>query len=404
LPETASKYFKMENTIQLPTDTFTTNPYYNEFGGAFVPEALTAKLQELSDLMEKLDTDETFDREFIYYLNHFVGRPSPMYFARRLSEKYGLKLYLKREDLNHTGSHKINNTIGQILVAKRLNAKEIIAETGAGQHGVATATAAAMLGLRCIVFMGAEDAKRQALNVKRMQLLGAQVNTTSAGRGTLKDAVDAALGYYINNPESYYLLGSQVGPHPYPRMVARFQRIIGREAREQILEAENSLPNAAVACIGGGSNAIGLFQGFIDDQQVELHGAEGGGMGFLGKTAATLNLGRPAIFQGTKSYCLLDENDEPLPSYSIAAGLDYPGISPQHAMLKTNKRAMYHIITDDEAIAAFRELSTMEGIIPAVESAHAVALALKKFAKTGKTIVVNLSGRGDKDIDRIPLS
>ncbi|MFO7863210.1 MAG: tryptophan synthase subunit beta [Salinivirgaceae bacterium] len=394
----------MENTIQLPTDTFTTNPYYNEFGGAFVPEVLTVKLQELSNLMEKLDADETFDREFLYYLNHFVGRPSPMYFARRLSDKYGIKLYLKREDLNHTGSHKINNTIGQILVAKRMGAKEIIAETGAGQHGVATATAAAMLGLRCIVFMGAEDAKRQSLNVKRMHLLGAQVITTSAGRGTLKDAVDAALGYYINNPESYYLLGSQVGPHPYPRMVARFQRVIGREARAQILEAENQLPHAAVACIGGGSNAIGLFQGFIDDQQVELHGAEGGGEGFLGKTAATLSLGRPAIFQGTNSYCLLDENDEPLPSYSIAAGLDYPGISPQHAMLKTSKRAAYHIITDNEAIAAFRELSTMEGITPAVESAHAVALAFKKFAKTGKTIVVNLSGRGDKDIDRIPLS
>lgn len=393
----------MINTIQVPTDTFSANPFYGEFGGAFVPDVLATKLQELSTLIEKLDKDEDFDREYIYYLNNCVGRPSPLYYAKRLSEEYGIKLYLKREDLNHTGSHKINNAIGQILVAKRMKAKEIIAETGAGQHGVATATAAAMLSIKCKVFMGVEDARRQALNVKRMHMLGAEVVTTNQGKGTLKDAVDAALGYYIENPESYYLLGSQVGPHPYPRMVGRFQRIIGREARAQIIKAESRLPDAAIACVGGGSNAIGLFQGFIDDAEVELHGAEGGGEGYLGKTAATLNFGKTAIFQGTNSYCLLDENNEPLPSYSIAAGLDYPGISPQHSLLKTSGRAQYHIITDNEAINAFRTLSSMEGIIPAIESSHAIALALKNFQQSGKLILVNLSGRGDKDIDRIPL-
>lgn len=393
----------MTHTIEVPTDTFITNSFYGEFGGAYIPDVLGTKLQELSNLIEKLDKDEEFDREYIYYLNNYVGRPSPLYYAKRLSEKHGIKLYLKREDLNHTGSHKINNAIGQILVAKRMKAKEIIAETGAGQHGVATATAAAMIGIKCKVFMGQEDAHRQALNVKRMRMLGAEVITTNQGKGTLKDAVDAALGYYIKNPESYYLLGSQVGPHPYPRMVGRFQRTIGREARAQIIKAENKLPDAAIACVGGGSNAIGLFQGFVDDARVELHGAEGGGEGYLGKTSATLNFGKPAIFQGTYSYCLLDRNNAPLPSYSIAAGLDYPGVSPQHSMLKTTGRAQYHVVTDQEALIAFRLLSSMEGIIPAIESAHAIALALKKFQNSGKLILVNLSGRGDKDIDRIPL-
>jgi len=394
----------MENTTILPTDTFIANPFYGEFGGAYVPEVLAVKLQELSLLIERLDSDKNFDREYTHYLNTFVGRPSPLYYAKRLSKKFKMELYLKREDLNHTGSHKINNTIGQILVAKRMGVKEIIAETGAGQHGVATATAAAMLGIKCKVFMGTEDARRQALNVKRMKMLGAEVITTNLGRGTLKDAVDAALGYYIENPESYYLLGSQVGPHPYPRMVARFQRVIGREARAQILKAENRLPDAAIACIGGGSNAIGLFQGFVDDNAVELHGAEGGGEGLPGKTAATLNFGRPAVFQGTHSYCLLDDQNNPVASYSIAAGLDYPGISPQHAYLKTTKRAQYHVITDSEALEAFKTLSAMEGIIPAIESAHAVALALKKFQNTGKLVLVNLSGRGDKDVERVEIS
>ncbi len=393
----------MKQLVDIHTDQFIANAFYNEFGGAYVPPVLTEKLERLSITMEALDSDVAFDKELIYYLNRFVGRPSPLYLARRLSEKYGIKLYLKREDLNHTGSHKINNTIGQILVAKHMKAEEIIAETGASQHGVATATAAAMLGIQCKVFMGAEDARRQALNVKRMQMLGAEVITTDNGRGTLKDAVDAALGYYIENPDAYYLLGSQVGPHPYPRMVARFQRVIGREAHSQILEAENRMPDAAVACVGGGSNAIGLFQGFIDEPAVELHGAEGGGLGTLDQTAATLSLGRPAVFQGTYSYCLLNDNDEPLPSYSIAAGLDYPGISPQHAMLKKTKRARYHIVKDDEALEGFRTLAAMEGIIPAVESSHAVSLALKLFKNSGKLVLVNLSGRGDKDVDRIPM-
>lgn len=393
----------MTQLAEIQTDQFIINPFYNEFGGAYVPPVLTEKLENLALTMDALDSDASFDKELMYYLNHFVGRPSPLYLARRLSEKYGMKLYLKREDLNHTGSHKINNTIGQILVAKHMNAREIIAETGAGQHGVATATAAAMLGIPCKVFMGAEDAHRQALNVKRMEMLGAEVHTTENGRGTLKDAVDAALGYYIENPDAYYLLGSQVGPHPYPRMVARFQRVIGREAHAQILEAENRMPDAAIACVGGGSNAIGLFQGFVDEENVELHGAEGGGLGTPGQTAATLNFGRPAVFQGTYSYCLLNDNDEPVPSYSIAAGLDYPGISPQHAMLKNTKRAKYHVIKDDEALEAFRTLAAMEGIIPAVESAHAIALSLKLFKNSGKLVLVNLSGRGDKDMDRIEL-
>jgi len=393
----------METLTKLYSDTYISNPYYENFGGAYVPSVLKPKLEKLAQTIEKLDEDKNFDREFIYYLNNFVGRPSPLYYAHRLSETYGFKLYLKREDFNHTGSHKINNTIGQILAAKHMGAKEIIAETGAGQHGVATATAAAMIGLPCKIFMGATDAKRQALNVKRINLLGAEVITTENGRGTLKDAVDAALGYYIENPDVFYLLGSQVGPHPYPRMVARFQRIIGREAREQVLNAENRLPDAALACVGGGSNAIGLFQGFLNDYEVELHGAEGGGKGIVGQTAATLSLGKPAVFQGTFSYCLLDNKEEPLPSYSIAAGLDYPGISPQHAMLKDCKRAKYHNVTDDIALEGFYELSEKEGIIPAIESSHAVGLALKLFKHTNKLVLVNLSGRGDKDVDRIPV-
>lgn len=392
----------MEKILTKPSDTYITEAFYDEFGGAYVPPVLEPKLNRLAEIVEKLENNHQFDKELMHTLNTFVGRPSPLYYASRLSEAYKMKVYLKREDLNHTGSHKINNTIGQILVAKYMDAREIIAETGAGQHGVATATAAAMLGIPCKVFMGTEDARRQALNVKRMRMLGAEVITTNAGRGTLKDAVDAALGYYIEHPDAYYLLGSQVGPHPYPRMVARFQRIIGREAREQFLKAENQLPDAAIACVGGGSNAIGLFQGFMADSEVALHGAEGGGLGKPGQTAATLNFGQPAVFQGTFSYCLLNDKKESVPSYSIAAGLDYPGISPQHAQLKKTGRAQYHIVTDKQALVGFRKLTAMEGIIPAVESSHAVALALELFQGSGKHIIVNLSGRGDKDVDRIP--
>jgi len=333
-------------------------------------------------------------------LKTFVGRPSPLYFARRLSEYTGSRIYLKREDLNHTGSHKINNTIGQVLLARRMGATEIIAETGAGQHGVATATAAAIFGIPCKVFMGAKDVKRQALNVRRMKLLGAEVITTERGTATLKDAVDEALDYYIQHPESFYLLGSQVGPNPYPRMVGYFQSVIGTEARQQIIETEGRLPDTIFACLGGGSNAIGLFSGFLNDMNVKIYGAEGGGLLVPGKTAATLSMGKPTVFQGTFSYCLVDEAGNPCSSHSIAAGLDYPGISPQHAFLKDSGRAQYFAVSDQEAIDAFRVLSSLEGITPAVESSHVVALAIKLLKNSGQLAVINLSGRGDKDVDR----
>ncbi|HBS88008.1 MAG: tryptophan synthase subunit beta [Bacteroidetes bacterium GWF2_38_335] len=377
------------------------NGIYGEYGGSYVPPVLEPALKKVALLFDTYSSDPDFIHEFSSHLVQYTGRPSPLYYASRLSRHTGAEIYLKREDLNHTGSHKINNTIGQILIAKRGGYKEIIAETGAGQHGVATATVAAMFGIKCKVFMGAIDAERQHLNVHRMKLLGADVVTTSIGTATLKDAVDAALVYFIEHPEAYYLLGSQVGPDPYPRMVGYFQSVIGYEARQQIIEQTGKLPDAALACVGGGSNAIGIFSGFLDDNSVELHGAEGGGQGFLGNTAATLSLGKPGVFQGTKSYCLVDEKGEVLPSHSIAAGLDYPGISPQHSYLKDCKRAKYHIITDNEAVEAYRLLSALEGIIPAIESSHAIALALKSFRNSGKTLVINLSGRGDKDVDRI---
>ncbi|MCK5775944.1 MAG: tryptophan synthase subunit beta, partial [Bacteroidales bacterium] len=336
-----------------------------------------------------------------YYLKNFVGRPSPLYYAHRLSEHIGSKIYLKREDLNHTGSHKINNAIGQILLAKRMGAKVIVAETGAGQHGVATATAAALFGMECKIFMGSKDVIRQKMNVNRIKLLGAEIIVTNEGRGTLKDAVDAALGYYIEHPEVFYLLGSQVGPHPYPTMVGFFQSIIGKEAKKQFLETEGKLPDNLLACIGGGSNAIGLFNEFLYDDSVNIHAAEGGGLGVLGQTAATLSLGKVGVFQGTYSYALTDENDEIYPSHSIAAGLDYPGISPQHALLKDIGRAKYHLITDDEAVDAFKLLAKLEGIIPALESSHAIALALKLLkGKSDEVSIINLSGRGDKDVER----
>jgi len=296
---------------------------------------------------------------------------------------------------------KINNTIGQILLAKYLGAKEIIAETGAGQHGVATATAAALFGMKTKVFMGARDVKRQKVNVKRMHLLGAEVHPVSSGTQTLADAVDEAINYYVAHEEAFYLLGSAVGPHPYPEIVGYFQSIIGSEARSQILEVENSLPDSVFACIGGGSNAIGIFRGFLNDPQVAIHAAEGGGTGpVIGKTAATLSLGKPKVYQGTYSYCLLGEDGEPTPSQSIAAGLDYPGIGPEHADLKESGRVNYHLITDQEAIDAYKLLSVKEGIIPAIESAHAIALALKLLKNKGETSIINLSGRGDKDVER----
>ncbi len=376
------------------------NGFYGDFGGAYIPPVLSTPLEKLADFFDSEVRKESFQKEFIHYLKTYVGRPSPLYYAKRLSEFIGSKVYLKREDLNHTGSHKINNTIGQIIIAKNMGAKEIIAETGAGQHGVATATAAALVGIPCKVFMGAIDLERQALNVRRMKLLGAEVISTDLGTKTLKDAVDAALGYYIQNPDSYYLLGSQVGPHPYPKMVGYFQSVIGQEAKTQILENEGRLPDSVFACVGGGSNAIGLFSGFLEDVEVEIFGAEGGGMATLNNTAATLSMGKPAVFQGTYSYCLVDELGNPVESHSIAAGLDYPGISPQHSFLKESSRAKYFAITDEEAVSAYKLLSELEGIIPAIESSHAIALANKVLKGQNRLSIINLSGRGDKDVER----
>lgn len=398
----------MENTVTNKTQVnvepigkmLVHNGHYGEFGGAFVPPVLAEPLNRLANFFDEVVRKESFQKELIHYLKTYVGRPSPLYYAKRLSDYVGSIIYLKREDLNHTGSHKINNTIGQILVAKRMGAKEIIAETGAGQHGVATATAAALIGIPCKVFMGEIDAQRQALNVRRMKLLGAEVITTNLGTKTLKDAVDAALGYYIEHPESYYLLGSQVGPHPYPRMVGYFQSVIGQEARTQILNAEGRLPQSVFACVGGGSNAIGLFSGFLDDMEVSIFGAEGGGNATLENTAATLSLGKPTVFQGTYSYCLVDGEGNPIESHSIAAGLDYPGISPQHAFLKKTSRANYFAVTDNDAVAAFKLLSQLEGITPAIESSHAVALAANMLKGKGDLAIINLSGRGDKDVER----
>ncbi|NOU16971.1 MAG: tryptophan synthase subunit beta [Bacteroidales bacterium] len=382
------------------SEMLTFNGTYGNYGGAYVPDVLAKPLMNLANTFDSLVKDPSFNKEYIHYLKQFVGRPSPLYYAKRLSEYVGSTIYLKREDLNHTGSHKINNCIGQILVAKRMGAKEIIAETGAGQHGVATATAAALMGIPCKIFMGAKDIKRQALNVSRIKLLGAELIPTEMGTATLKDAVDVALGYYIEHPTSFYMLGSQVGPHPYPRMVGYFQSVIGQEARNQILNHEGRLPQAIFACIGGGSNAIGLFSGFLNDKEVQIYGAEGGGEATKDNTAATLTFGKPAVFQGTYSYCLVDDEGNPIESHSIAAGLDYPGISPQHAYLKDSNRACYIPVTDNDAIDAFKLLSRLEGITPAIESSHAIALAAKVLKNKEMLAIVNLSGRGDKDVDR----
>lgn len=389
------------NTNTVEIENKVKQGYFGEYGGMFVPPVLEPKLNELSEIFNQLKNNKEFIKEYHYYLNQYVGRPSPLYLAKRLSEYVGSRIYLKREDLNHTGAHKINNTIGQILVAKYMGAKEIIAETGAGQHGVATATAAALFGLKCKVFMGKKDAERQQLNAYRIKLLGSEFITTDRGTGTLKDAVDAALEYYIENPDSYYLLGSAVGPHPYPSMVKFFQSVIGTEARKQILEQEGRLPESIFACIGGGSNAIGLFSGFMDDSNVRIYAAEGGGEGLnSGRTASTLVLGKPTVFQGTYSYCLVDSEGNPIDAHSIAAGLDYPGVGPEHSFLKDNLRAEYHCITDNEAISAFKLLSALEGIIPAIESSHAIALAIKMLKNKNELSIINLSGRGDKDVDR----
>ena len=379
--------------------------FFGNYGGQFIPPELKPKFDQLTEQFYSILDDEEFHKELISLLIDYVGRPSPLYYARRLSEYTGNRVYLKREDLNHTGAHKINNTIGQILMARRMGYKEIIAETGAGQHGVATATAAALMGMECKIFMGRKDYDRQFLNVKRMEMLGAQVISVEQGTGSLKDAVDAALGYFIENPAAYYLIGSVVGPHPYPAIVRYFQSVIGSEARQQILLKENRLPDFVFAAIGGGSNAIGIFSAFIDDEQVKLVAGEGAGLGIDNeKNAATLNLGKPMVFQGMKTLTLTDDQGNPRPSYSIAAGLDYPGIGPEHAHLRDTGRVKYLPITDEQATRAFKLLARLEGIIPAMESAHGVAAALETLLdKTGKLAIINISGRGDKDVERIKL-
>jgi tryptophan synthase beta chain len=380
--------------------------FFGDFGGTYVPEGLKVALEDLADNFYKYIEEDDFKKELMYYHKQYTGRPSPLYYAERLTEKIGGgKIYLKREDLNHTGAHKINNTLGQVLLAKRMGKKRIIAETGAGQHGVATATVCAMFGMECIVYMGEIDTIRQSLNVFRMKLLGAEVVPVKTGTKTLKDAVDAALEDYIQNyEETFYLLGSAVGPHPYPIMVREFQSIIGLEAREQILEQEGKLPNYIVACVGGGSNAIGLFHPFYNDKDVNIVGVEPAGKGIDTKDhAASITKGKEGVIHGFKCYTLSDENGEPLPVYSIAAGLDYPGVGPEHSFYKKSGRGQYTYATDKEAMDAFLELSKVEGIIPALESSHAVAEACKIASKLSKeqVIIVNLSGRGDKDVDQV---
>ena len=382
------------------------NGYFGQFGGAFVPEELKNVLKDVEEAFYKYIEDEEFLNELTYYQRQYIGRENPLYLAKRLSEQLGgAKIYLKREDLNHTGAHKINNAMGQVLLAKRMGKKRIIAETGAGQHGVATATVCALMGLECIIYMGAIDIKRQELNVFRMEMLGAKVVPVTTGTATLKDAVDEALADFVANAhDTFYLLGSAVGPHPYPTMVREFQSVIGKEARKQILEAEGKLPDYIVACVGGGSNAIGLFAPFVDDLSVKIVGVEPGGKGLdTNEHAASISKGSVGVIHGFKCYTLQDENGEPLPVHSIAAGLDYPGVGPEHSYYKESNRADYIAITDDEAMKAFFLLSRTEGIIPAIESAHAVAYAVK-LAKTlskDQTIIVNLSGRGDKDVNQV---
>ncbi|NPA33158.1 MAG: tryptophan synthase subunit beta [Aquificae bacterium] len=380
--------------------------YFGPFGGKFVPETLMFALSELEERYEELSRDEGFLRELDYYLREYAGRPTPLYFAKKLTEFVGgAKIYLKREDLLHTGAHKINNTIGQCLLAKRMGKRRVIAETGAGQHGVATATASALLGLECVVYMGEEDARRQALNVFRMKLLGAQVRIVRSGSRTLKDAINEALRDWVTNVENtHYVIGSVVGPHPFPKIVRDFQSVIGRETKEQILKKEGRLPDAIVACVGGGSNAMGIFYPFIEDEGVELIGVEAGGLGLeSGKHAASICAGDVGVLHGMKSYFLQDEEGQITPTHSVSAGLDYPGVGPEHALLHEIKRAKYTTATDEEALEGFRLLSRTEGIIPALESAHAIARAVDIAKELGKDgiLVVNLSGRGDKDIQHV---
>lgn len=389
-----------------------TKAYFGEFGGQYVPETLMPALTEFEEAFEKFKNDDEFKAELNYFLKNFVGRETPLYFAKNLSDdlnqksKFKHKIYLKREDLNHTGAHKINNAIAQALIAKRLGKKYIVAETGAGQHGVATATACALIGLKAKVFMGSEDIRRQAPNVKRMKLMGTEVLEVKSGSGTLKDATSEAIRYWVNNVNStHYIIGSAVGPHPYPTVVREFQKVIGEEAKKQILDCEGKIPDYVVACVGGGSNAIGIFYPFLDTE-AKLIGVEAAGRGVeTDKHAASLTKGRPGVLHGSKSYLLQDDYGQIQEAHSISAGLDYPGIGPEHSYFFKEGIADYVSVTDDEATAAFKQLCKLEGIIPALESSHALAYlpVLTQKLTQDSIILLNLSGRGDKDLDQIQI-
>ncbi|HEY1772369.1 MAG TPA: tryptophan synthase subunit beta [Gammaproteobacteria bacterium] len=380
--------------------------HFGVYGGRFVAETLMGPVQQLEEAYEATRRDPAFQAELQAYLRDFVGRPSPLYLAERLTQQAGgARIYLKREDLNHTGAHKINNALGQALLARRMGKKRLIAETGAGQHGVATATVAARFGFECVVYMGAEDIARQAINVYRMKLLGATVVPVTAGSKTLKDALNEAMRDWVSNVDgTYYVIGTVAGPHPYPAMVRDLQACIGEEARRQILSAEGRLPDALVACVGGGSNAIGLFHAFLDDESVAIYGVEAGGDGlYTGKHAASLNGGRPGVLHGNRTYILEDAHGQITETHSVSAGLDYPGVGPEHAWLKDIGRVRYEVITDIQALEAFHLTTRSEGIMPALESSHAIACAMQLAAKLGKDkiVLVNLSGRGDKDIHTV---
>ena len=379
--------------------------YYGQFGGQYVSASLMNTLAELEKAFDEAIRDPEFAKDYIYYLQEYVGRATPLYYAERISKKYGADIFLKREDLNHTGAHKINNVIGQILLAKRMGKTKVIAETGAGQHGVATATGAALFDMECTVFMGAEDIERQKLNVFRMEMLGAKVQPVTTGSATLKDATNEAIRTWAEKAEdTFYIIGSAVGPHPYPKMVKEFQRIISTEARKQILEKTGKLPDAVVACVGGGSNSIGMFADFINDKDVDLIGVEAGGLGIeTGKHASAMALGQVGVLHGMKTYLLQDEIGNIQLAHSISAGLDYPGVGPEHAYLRDSGRAKYVSVTDKECMDALMELCRMEGIIPAIESAHALAHVFKmaQGEYKGKTIIMCLSGRGDKDVNTV---
>lgn len=377
------------------------NGYFGQFGGAFVPELLYPNVKELEDHYIQIIESEDFKQEYASLLKDYVGRPSPLYLAKRLSEKYGAHIYLKREDLNHTGAHKINNTIGQVLIAKKLGKTKIIAETGAGQHGVATATVCALMGLDCVVFMGEKDIVRQAPNVARMKMLGAKIVPATSGSKTLKDATNEAIRYWIQHPETFYMIGSVVGPHPHPDMVARLQAVISEEIQWQLKEKTGKTsPDTIIACVGGGSNAAGAFYHFMEDENVELIAVEAAGLGVnSGESAATSQLGEVGIIHGSKTILMQDEFGQIQEPYSISAGLDYPGVGPLHAFLYESKRAKFMNATDQEALSAAYELTKIEGIIPALETAHALAVLPKLTIRKGQVIVVNLSGRGDKDLE-----